>query len=277
MAKSQEKRQTNNKMQHTKLSQPGQSKRLDSEKQYNSYPALRIREVTDQRKEWTKSALAEQIGVKIQTVSQWANGISLPNAAQIIALANTLDSSTDWLLGLSEIRTTNPDIQNACIVTGLSEKSITVLHTMFSEYVTLSEKMEAMGIPREAILSSQTALDQPSEMLGRSNISNYKFFSLLLEYGVFEKLLILMHNFCEAYDIEASIYEYISPESGFSEICITDTESGKENIFSVRDSNSAGSLKKEMNERAERLNLLEYVLNLPEELKHIVDQESTKG
>lgn len=50
-------------------------------------------------KDLTQSALAEKLGVKQNTVSQWVNGINEPNCETIINLCKILDSTPNELLG----------------------------------------------------------------------------------------------------------------------------------------------------------------------------------
>lgn len=53
-----------------------------------------------------------------------------PDCGSLIALSNYFGVSTDYLLGLSKIKTSDNSIQAACNVTGLSEKAIKWLHSM---------------------------------------------------------------------------------------------------------------------------------------------------
>ncbi|NMP23793.1 helix-turn-helix domain-containing protein [Sulfobacillus harzensis] len=54
-----------------------------------------------QAKGWTKQALADQIGVSDVMVGYWEHGHRWPSIDTLVALAEALDVSTDWLLGLS--------------------------------------------------------------------------------------------------------------------------------------------------------------------------------
>ena len=68
--------------------------------------------------------LAEYLGILPNTVSYFCKGTRTPNTEQIIKIAQFLDVSADYLLGLSEAMTINEDIQTVCKVTGLSEIAI---------------------------------------------------------------------------------------------------------------------------------------------------------
>lgn len=47
----------------------------------------------------TQAALAAEIGVHEMTVSRWERGLIEPCSGHLIALADALDCTTDWLLG----------------------------------------------------------------------------------------------------------------------------------------------------------------------------------
>ena len=68
--------------------------------------------------------LAEYLGILPNTVSYFCKGTRTPNTEQIIKIAQFLDVSADYLLGLSEAMTINADIQTVCKITGLSEMAI---------------------------------------------------------------------------------------------------------------------------------------------------------
>lgn len=50
-------------------------------------------------KELTQTALAEKLGVKQNTVSQWINGVNEPNCQMILMLCQVLDTTPNELLG----------------------------------------------------------------------------------------------------------------------------------------------------------------------------------
>lgn len=59
--------------------------------------------------------LAESINVSRQTLSKWENGIIMPDAANLVALATYFDVSVDYLLGLCD-RETSPKISHKFII-----------------------------------------------------------------------------------------------------------------------------------------------------------------
>lgn len=68
--------------------------------------------------------LAKQLNVKDNIVSYWCKGDRTPNTSQIIQIANCLNVSTDYLLGVTDVATTDKDLKFVCDYTGLDEKTI---------------------------------------------------------------------------------------------------------------------------------------------------------
>ena len=81
----------------------------------------------------TQAQLEAATGVKQSAISEYINGRSngsfrAPDCGTVIALAKYFSVSTDYLLGLSDISSIDPNLQSAKQFTGLSEKSVGLLH-----------------------------------------------------------------------------------------------------------------------------------------------------
>lgn len=74
--------------------------------------------------------LAKQLNVKDNIVSYWCKGERTPNTLQIIQIANYLNVSTDYLLGVTDVATTDKDLKFVCDYTGLEEPAIRNLHNI---------------------------------------------------------------------------------------------------------------------------------------------------
>lgn len=72
----------------------------------------------------TQKELAEHLNVKPNVISEFCKGGRVPNAEQIIKIADFFNISADYLLGRSEIKTIDPDMQAAIKYTGLSEEAL---------------------------------------------------------------------------------------------------------------------------------------------------------
>ena len=86
-----------------------------------------LRELIDEQDQ-KQDDLTEILGVKSrQSVTGYIDGSTAPTADKIVAIAKAYNVSADWLLGLSDVRSPDMDVQAVCRFTGLSEYAIRVL------------------------------------------------------------------------------------------------------------------------------------------------------
>ena len=69
----------------------------------------------------SQSEFANEIGTKQTTYSSWERGIKEPGISSVISISTTFDVSSDWLLGLSNIREPNRIIMKTKFVSRLNE------------------------------------------------------------------------------------------------------------------------------------------------------------
>lgn len=75
--------------------------------------------------------LAKKLGVSsIGILSDWQNGNKTPRADSVLKLADYFGVTTDYLLGLTDIRTTSTSVRAAAELTGLSESAVNILSQM---------------------------------------------------------------------------------------------------------------------------------------------------
>lgn len=72
----------------------------------------------------TQQELADAIGITRQSLSRYEIATRTINVDVLGALAQHFNVTTDYLLGLSDIKSTEQDMKIACEVTGLSEKAV---------------------------------------------------------------------------------------------------------------------------------------------------------
>ena len=77
--------------------------------------------------------LAEHLGVTANTVSYYLSGERCPDIDKLIEISRFLNVSTDFLLGLSDVKSTNIEVKSICDYTGLSEEAINGLHYRLEE------------------------------------------------------------------------------------------------------------------------------------------------
>ena len=98
----------------------------------------------------TQLDLAKLLDVKRQIISYYENGTRLPSLEHLIVIATHYKTTVDYLIGLSNVPTTDKDIQYICDYTGLSEKSVEVLHgTKF--FKSLLDDSTMKEFPEETI------------------------------------------------------------------------------------------------------------------------------
>ena len=93
---------------------------------YNSTFPSTLRVLMEERKV-TQQKIAEICSVKPQSVSQWRNGETRPDILSLAKIANHFGVSTDYLLGLTDVKTTDIATKELCSTLGLSETVIDIL------------------------------------------------------------------------------------------------------------------------------------------------------
>ena len=76
----------------------------------------------------SQEQLAASLGEVRETVKHWENGTRQLKAKAIVKLASHFNVSSDYLLGLREVKSTDITIQGVADYTGLSEEMIIDLH-----------------------------------------------------------------------------------------------------------------------------------------------------
>lgn len=93
-----------------------------------NYTGKIIKELREKKGE-SQEQLAEALQApNRETIARWENGSRDLKREHIISIAKHFNVSTDYLLGLSDNSTTNPDITNACNTTGLNEEAVRKLN-----------------------------------------------------------------------------------------------------------------------------------------------------
>jgi len=91
----------------------------------------RLLKLREERNE-TQQQLADAIGITRQSLSRYETNDRTPNIDLVYNIAKHYNVSADYLLGLSEIQSSDKKIETACEVTGLSEKAINEIITFCS-------------------------------------------------------------------------------------------------------------------------------------------------
>ena len=89
----------------------------------------RIREL---RGNISQDKCADALGISRGALSFYENGDRKPDAEIIFKMADYFNVSSDYLIGLSDYKTTDTNLQVACKYTGLSEKAILQLQEYYT-------------------------------------------------------------------------------------------------------------------------------------------------
>ena len=87
---------------------------------------VRFRELIE-KKGATLDSLAAEFHTTRQTVSNWQNGATVPDAISICEIAKFFGVTTDYLLGLTDVKTVETDLRAVSEYTGLSEDALRTL------------------------------------------------------------------------------------------------------------------------------------------------------
>lgn len=105
------------------------SNKKDVNERYYSVFPTRLRNLMEKRKV-TQQGLADVIGGTRQVVSQYRNGDVVPNMDKIIKIADFFNVSCDYLVGRTDVETTDITIKEISKITGLNENAIKSLKSL---------------------------------------------------------------------------------------------------------------------------------------------------
>lgn len=114
------------------MKQEGQEKKGRKPKLgYDHVTPYRIRALLDEKLE-SGAALARAIGKKSKTINYIILGENGLSTDTLVAIAKHFGVSTDYLLGLSDVKTASAEVRTISEYTGLTAESINALHYLHS-------------------------------------------------------------------------------------------------------------------------------------------------
>lgn len=75
---------------------------------------------------------ADKIGISRTALDYYLKGKRVPNIEVLDRIANAYNVSCDYLLGRSDVKSLEPDLQSACEYTGLDDETVALLHNKYS-------------------------------------------------------------------------------------------------------------------------------------------------
>lgn len=109
-----------------------------SEQNRNALFPARLRELRNE-KSVSQQTLADTLKVSKSTIGYWENGDSLPDAESLAMLADFYGISADYLLGRSDVRSTEAGMKEICEATGLQEGAVEILQELQESLVSGDE------------------------------------------------------------------------------------------------------------------------------------------
>lgn len=142
--------------------------------------ALFPSQLRDLRKEKgiSQETLARDLGVSKSTIGLYETGDTLPDAKTLRDLAVYFDVSSDWLLGLSDKRSSDIDIRKIADILWLSDLAVQTLQGMAAPD-NLGGNPEVLFV-LNAMLEAMGSRDEPGEFL-LVDITNYLIFKPIAE------------------------------------------------------------------------------------------------
>lgn len=77
--------------------------------------------------------LAEKIDAQESSISQYRKGLAIPDPLKLAKIAKAFNTTTDYLLGLTDVSSISLDTRSMCAYTGLSNDAVEVLKYLQSE------------------------------------------------------------------------------------------------------------------------------------------------
>ena len=113
---------------------------IEKKKRYNEPFPSNLRMIMEE-KGITQQVLADALGVKRQMITSYQDGTSMPNCEKLRIIAETLNVSSDFLIGSDPIPSRNCEVRDICRFTGLSESAVIALN-----YLKENENQIALDI-----------------------------------------------------------------------------------------------------------------------------------
>ena len=176
-----------------------------------------------EEKNLTQIAVAEAVGVSRQAISQYCNGQTIPTADKLRQIAECLNVSTDYLLGLSPTPSKNEDESFVVKYTGLDKDIICFLHENFAirgltyrEFKRKWDDLEIHTHPFAGSMLDDILSDGAGNNIDIWDIGSFEeredctkeTFQLYKRY--IEEINEVLHSFLLDYDFLPNMYHYIS-------------------------------------------------------------------
>ena len=129
------------------------------------------------------SKMAEYLTCSPQAIIQYKQGTAVPQVEKLIKIAEYFNVSTDYLLGLSNVKSTDTELKGVCEYTGLTEKAVAVLKNLNSAAVGSGIDSDVDNNGRQAKGLIISSIDLPINILNML-LENVHLLSMVYSYLV---------------------------------------------------------------------------------------------
>lgn len=138
---------------------------------YQSPFPERLRDLMQQTNT-TQQALANALGITAAAVGYYRNGVSLPDLLGLTKIAQFFNVSCDYLLGITDTKSPNADIQAAAELTGLTGEDVETL--IILKHFAIYDDVQAIYNTLGALLSEiRLELDNKTELVTLADCETY--------------------------------------------------------------------------------------------------------
>ncbi len=160
----------------------------------------------------SQAELAYQLHCTQAALSQYENGNRQPGFQELVQIASALNTSTDYLLGVTHIKTVDSNIKMIGDYLGLTEESIGVLHDLYMKH---KEKIEDDYLQREvlywsgAVPGDEEYEEQFQHVLKSSYIELNDYEKFINDFICSSAFKIFTRKLCNNLFLERSIYDML--------------------------------------------------------------------
>ena len=161
---------------------------------------------------WSQAELAQQLHCTQAALSLYENGNREPGLQELVKIASVLNTSTDYLLGVTHIKSTDFNIKTIGDYLGLTEESISELR---NNYIKHKECLSKDYLEKEVdLLSGSTPGDKNYELEFDYFLKYYQldlddYIKFLNEFICSSAFKVLMHRMTSNLFIERTVYDIL--------------------------------------------------------------------
>lgn len=135
----------------------------------------------------TQEEVAKKVNTSRQNVGNWLNGKSRPDIYALAEISKGYNVSTDYLLGLTDIKSADTTVQGICEYIGCNEAVVNAIKHEYTKYLIFGDIDDALyqathNVYLNNILSSKKVGNLLSDVVSLywESEHNYKFYNLLM-------------------------------------------------------------------------------------------------